>query len=456
VLVWTFDATEARALHDPVRAAIDAPPPEDGLPHEGQPAAGGAPAPRAVAGVLHDGPPYANGHIHIGTALNKILKDVVVRRSATPASRRRTSRLGLPRPPDRAEGRQGARLEEAGDGPRDVPEGLPRVRPEVGRRPAGRLPAARHPGRLAGPLPDDGPPTRRPSPAPSASSSKGARHVRLQGRPLVRPVQDGARRGRGRVRGPDVDASIHVAFPMPVNDGLRALWGEALAADAELFAVIWTTTPWTLPANRATGALLQAGQDTHSYPVCWRCKNPIIFRATEQWFVALDEGAHAARAGPRGDRPVEVAPGLGRGAHPQHDRDPPRLVHLAPEALGRADPRLLLQGCGEILLAPTSPGTWRASSRWRRPTPGTRARRETSCPPASPARSAGAPPSTRRPTSSTSGSTRAPRTRPSSGTGRTCRGRPTSTSRAATSTGAGSTRPCSSASRPGAGPPTAG
>ena len=29
--------------------------------------------------VLHDGPPYANGNIHIGTALNKILKDVVVR-----------------------------------------------------------------------------------------------------------------------------------------------------------------------------------------------------------------------------------------------------------------------------------------------------------------------------------------------------------------------------------------
>ena len=29
--------------------------------------------------VLHDGPPYANSHIHIGTALNKILKDVVTR-----------------------------------------------------------------------------------------------------------------------------------------------------------------------------------------------------------------------------------------------------------------------------------------------------------------------------------------------------------------------------------------
>ena len=29
--------------------------------------------------MLHDGPPYANGHIHMGTALNKILKDIVVK-----------------------------------------------------------------------------------------------------------------------------------------------------------------------------------------------------------------------------------------------------------------------------------------------------------------------------------------------------------------------------------------
>src|SRR6478736_603136 len=29
--------------------------------------------------VLHDGPPYANGHIHMGHALNKILKDIVVK-----------------------------------------------------------------------------------------------------------------------------------------------------------------------------------------------------------------------------------------------------------------------------------------------------------------------------------------------------------------------------------------
>src|SRR3981189_1926459 len=36
-------------------------------------------APRRTKFVLHDGPPYANGNIHIGHALNKILKDVVTR-----------------------------------------------------------------------------------------------------------------------------------------------------------------------------------------------------------------------------------------------------------------------------------------------------------------------------------------------------------------------------------------
>ena len=29
--------------------------------------------------VLHDGPPYANGNIHMGTALNKILKDIITK-----------------------------------------------------------------------------------------------------------------------------------------------------------------------------------------------------------------------------------------------------------------------------------------------------------------------------------------------------------------------------------------
>jgi isoleucyl-tRNA synthetase len=36
------------------------------------------------------------------------------------------------------------------------------------------------------------------------------------------------------------------------------------------------------------GALLKEEEMEHSYPHCWRCKNPIIFRSTEQWFISLD------------------------------------------------------------------------------------------------------------------------------------------------------------------------
>ncbi|WP_394272698.1 isoleucine--tRNA ligase [Butyricicoccus sp.] len=39
---------------------------------------------------------------------------------------------------------------------------------------------------------------------------------------------------------------------------------------------------------KAQGALLAVETIEHSYPHCWRCKNPIIFRATEQWFCSVD------------------------------------------------------------------------------------------------------------------------------------------------------------------------
>jgi len=37
------------------------------------------------------------------------------------------------------------------------------------------------------------------------------------------------------------------------------------------------------------GMLLTEEEYTHSYPHCWRCKNPVIFRATEQWFISMDK-----------------------------------------------------------------------------------------------------------------------------------------------------------------------
>ncbi len=40
---------------------------------------------------------------------------------------------------------------------------------------------------------------------------------------------------------------------------------------------------------RETGALVHSETYAHRYPHCWRCKNPVIFRATPQWFVSMDE-----------------------------------------------------------------------------------------------------------------------------------------------------------------------
>ncbi|HLE19348.1 MAG TPA: isoleucine--tRNA ligase, partial [Syntrophales bacterium] len=40
---------------------------------------------------------------------------------------------------------------------------------------------------------------------------------------------------------------------------------------------------------KSIGALLALKKITHSYPHCWRCKNPIIFRSTEQYFISMEK-----------------------------------------------------------------------------------------------------------------------------------------------------------------------
>ncbi len=41
--------------------------------------------------------------------------------------------------------------------------------------------------------------------------------------------------------------------------------------------------------------LLYSETITHSYPTCWRCKRPVIFRATPQWFISMDKGNPSLR-----------------------------------------------------------------------------------------------------------------------------------------------------------------
>jgi isoleucyl-tRNA synthetase len=74
---------------------------------------------------------------------------------------------------------------------------------------------------------------------------------------------------------------------------------------------VFKANPLIVEHLRETGALVFGESITHSYPHCWRCKNPIIFRGTEQWFVSMDETGLRKRALEEIDR-VQWFPAWGR------------------------------------------------------------------------------------------------------------------------------------------------
>ena len=71
----------------------------------------------------------------------------------------------------------------------------------------------------------------------------------------------------------------------PVDDDGR------FRAEVTHFAglTVWEANPRILEHLRSVGALVASVPFEHTYPHCWRCKNPTLFLATEQWFIALDQ-----------------------------------------------------------------------------------------------------------------------------------------------------------------------
>ena len=53
---------------------------------------------------------------------------------------------------------------------------------------------------------------------------------------------------------------------------------------------VWDANAPIIELLKKRGALLHTEKLVHSYPHCWRCHNPIIFRATEQWFISMEAG----------------------------------------------------------------------------------------------------------------------------------------------------------------------
>jgi isoleucyl-tRNA synthetase len=51
---------------------------------------------------------------------------------------------------------------------------------------------------------------------------------------------------------------------------------------------VFKANPLVIDLLKEKGVLIRNSQTGHSYPHCWRCKKPLIFRATEQWFLSID------------------------------------------------------------------------------------------------------------------------------------------------------------------------
>jgi len=51
---------------------------------------------------------------------------------------------------------------------------------------------------------------------------------------------------------------------------------------------VWDANQPIIDLVKSRGSLLHTEKTEHSYPHCWRCHNPVIFRATEQWFISME------------------------------------------------------------------------------------------------------------------------------------------------------------------------
>ena len=112
---------------------------------------------------------------------------------------------------------------------------------------------------------------------------------------------------------------------------------------------VWQANPGIIDLLRRKGALLAAEEASHSYPHCWRCKQPIIFRATEQWFISMEENGLRAKALEAIDGATWI-PRWGRERIYQMVEQRPDWCISRQRAWGVPIVAFHCQGCGEAVL----------------------------------------------------------------------------------------------------------
>jgi isoleucyl-tRNA synthetase len=103
---------------------------------------------------------------------------------------------------------------------------------------------------------------------------------------------------------------------------------------------------------QANGRLLGHGSLNHSYPHCWRCKKPVIFRATEQWFVSMETNELRKEALAEIKR-VRWIPAYGRDRINGMIENRPDWCLSRQRVWGVPIPGFTCMGCHSVLADPT-------------------------------------------------------------------------------------------------------
>ena len=207
--------------------------------------------------VLHDGPPYANGSLHIGHALNKILKDIIVR-SKTLA--------GFDAPYVPGWDCHGLPIEHKVEVTHGKNLPADRVRELCRAYAAEQIEIQKADFIRLGVLGDWDNPYRTMDFANEANEIRALAEMTKNGyvfkglKPVNWCFDCGSALAEAEVEYADKPSpTIDVAFPVSDADAgthlrkLAAAFGLA-RLDKPAAAVIWTTTPWTIPANQALNA----------------------------------------------------------------------------------------------------------------------------------------------------------------------------------------------------------